>query len=510
MKKSLKEDMKKRKEEGVKMKENTTSFWKMAKSIFYVCLFCMICMIGIRVSAAEDKAAVSLQEPVIVSVNAPADVTTALRVTWNPVPNADGYIIYRKDEASSQWVRIKKVAGQARNYYSNVQLQPGSKYTYTVQSFCQVNGKVYYSTKGTKPVSAVTHLKTPALKSATSASYNQIKVVWTPVTNAQGYRIYRKEAGTGWKLIRRIAGEKKYFCIDSTAETGKQYYYTVRATCSHDGKLYLSGYNTKGIAGKAMLGTSAITSIKASGGQVTLTWKQIPGAQGYVVMRSTTPNGTYKKIRTAQGVSDTSYTDKQVTSGSTYYYKVRAFKQVDGKFVYGAFSPAREASLQAVEIMDYISMQYNNYTLKSDLIRLANAIGNMTIEEFDGLLQIHGGDILIQYKPYVDPNGQEVNLMIQNGGDEGVTLHGNRIGDTLTSIRTKLEAKGFEALPEEPSGFFNVGFLYRDGSIAIGTRIIGGRMQGYKLVQLDPSQYSAILSTKESSIERWRKMMQME
>ena len=133
-------EIKKRKEEGVKMKENTTSFWKMTKSIFYVCLVCMICMLGIRVSAAENKAAVSLQEPVIVSVNAPADVTTALRVTWKPVPNADGYIIYRKDEASSQWVRIKKVAGQARNYYSNVQLQPGSKYTYTVQSFCQVNG----------------------------------------------------------------------------------------------------------------------------------------------------------------------------------------------------------------------------------------------------------------------------------------------------------------------------------------------------------------------------------
>ena len=503
-------EIKKRKEEGVKMKENTTSFWKMTKSIFYVCLVCMICMLGIRVSAAENKAAVSLQEPVIVSVNAPADVTTALRVTWKPVPNADGYIIYRKDEASSQWVRIKKVAGQARNYYSNVQLQPGSKYTYTVQSFCQVNGKVYYSTKGTNPVSAVTHLKTPALKSATSASYNQIKVVWTPVTNAQGYRIYRKEAGTGWKLIRRIVGEKKYFCIDSTAETGKQYYYTVRATCSRDGKLYLSGYNTKGIAGRAMLGTSAITSIKASGGQVALTWKQIPGAQGYVVMRSTTPNGTYKKIRTAQGVSNTSYTDKQVTSGSTYYYKVRAFKQVDGKFVYGGFSPAREASLQAVEIMDYISMQYDRYTLESNLVRLANAIGDMTIERFKDLLQIYGGDILIQYKPDADPNSQEVNLMIQNSGDEGVALHGNRIGDALTSIRIKLEAKGFEALPEEPSGFFNVGFLYRDGSIAIGTRIVNGRMQGYKLVQLDPSQYTALLSSKESSIERWRKMMQME
>ena len=490
------------------MKENTASFWKMAKVIFCVWLLCMICTAGIRVSAAEGKASVTLQEPVIVSVDAPADVTTPLRVTWRPVPNADGYIIYRKDEASSQWVRIRKVAGQSKSYYSNIQLQPGSKYTYTVQSFCKRDGKVYYSTKGTKPVSAVTHLKTPTLKSASSVSYNQIKVVWTPVTNAQGYRIYRKEAGTGWKLIRRIAGEQKYFCIDSTAETGKQYYYTVRATCSHDGKLYLSGYNTKGIAGKAMLGTSAITSIKASGGQVDLTWKQIPGAQGYVVMRSTTPNGTYKKIRTAQGVSNTAYTDKQVASGSTYYYKVRAFKQVNGKFVYGGFSSVKSASLQSIEIMDYIPMRYDRYTLANDLVRLANAIGNMRIEQFDGMLQISGGDILMQYIPYADPNGPDPNLTIQNLGDEGLTIHGIRVGDTLASIRTKLEAKGFEALPEEPGAYFNCGFVYRDGSIAIGTRIIGGRMQGYKMIQLDPEQYASVSSVDESSMESWRTMTQ--
>lgn len=281
-----------------------------------------------------------MEEPTIVSVSAPANVTIALRVTWKPVERADGYIIYRKI-GNGSWERIKKVAGQSKDYYSNISLQPGTKYTYSVQSFCKIDGKVYYSDKYTKPMSAVSHLKTPSLVSATCINESQIKIRWTPVPNAQGYRIYRKEAGSNyWTLIRRIPGQSKYFCIDSDTRLERPYFYTVQATCSWDGELYTSEYNETGVPGKTSLGASNINTISLENGNVILTWKQIPKAQGYVVMRSTSPNGTYKKIRTAQGVSDTAFIDKNLPSG-TYYYKVRAFRQIDSKFVYGAYSDVR-------------------------------------------------------------------------------------------------------------------------------------------------------------------------
>ena len=486
------------------MKESIIRFGKIRRLFISVFALCLICILGIGVQGAESKAAVTMKEPKMISVNAPENVTTALRVTWQPVENADGYIIYRKTENSTAWERIKKVAGQSKSYYSNIYLEPGTKYTYTVQSFCQINGKVYYSSKGTSPISAVTHLKTPTLKSATSVSYNQIKVVWTAVTNAQGYRIYRKEAGTGWKLIRRIAGENKYYCIDSTAETGKQYYYTVRETCSVDGKLYLSGYNTKGIVGKAMLGTSAITSIKMNNGEAVLTWKQIPGAQGYVVMRSTAANGTYTKVRTAQGIYDTSWTDKNMVGGTTYYYKVRAFKQVEGKFVYGQFSTVKSASKQLVEIMDYISMKYDSQTIINDLNRLASAIGDMSKGYYGHIYQLDGQKILIHQTD--TPAADEVNLIIQNGGNEGVTLHGIRIGDTYATIKTKLLAYGYKELGAT-GGVFNYAFLYRDGTAAIGVKIVGGRMTAYKMSQLDPSIYYSSISSISSPMEIWKKLM---
>ena len=51
---------------------------------------------------------------------------------------------------------------------------------------------------------------------------------------------------------------------------------------------------------------------------VKITWKKSKGASGYYVMRKT-ENSSWKKIKTVKGGSKTSYTDKKVKSGTTYY-----------------------------------------------------------------------------------------------------------------------------------------------------------------------------------------------
>ena len=459
----------------------------MKKYLKSTLLMCFFAAFFFFVNVQRADAAVSLQEPKIVSINAPADVTTALRVTWQPVEAADGYIIYRRDEASAQWVRIKKVAGQTKSYYSNVQLQPGSKYTYTVQSFCQVDGKVYYSTKGTNPVSAVTHLKTPALKSAASESYNQIKVVWTPVTNAQGYRIYRKETGTGWKLIRRIAGEKKYFCIDSTAETGKQYYYTVRATCSRDGKLYLSGYNTKGIAGKAVLGASAITSISLDNNdQVTLKWKSVPGANGYVIQKSNAQNGTYKKIKTIQSGSTLSWSGK-INPGETAYFRIRAYRQSsNGQFTYGAFSSVKQVASKNVEITRYVDNGYEGTTTTvAKVKRLANAIGGMQEYSVSGFNYVAENEMTGIYVGTEFDMANGIYNLIIDTIDPKLMFHGLKVGDTEASAAAKLKTAGFIDGGYNPQGYEV--FVHQTKAELVFVESHGGVVFTYQYAAIDPN-----------------------
>lgn len=76
-------------------------------------------------------------------------------------------------------------------------------------------------------------------------------------------------------------------------------------------------------------------SVKAGSKSATISWSKLGGVDGYQVYMSTSKNGTYTKINTA---TTTSFKKTGLTSGKTYYFKVRAYKKVDVGNSYGAYS----------------------------------------------------------------------------------------------------------------------------------------------------------------------------
>lgn len=78
---------------------------------------------------------------------------------------------------------------------------------------------------------------------------------------------------------------------------------------------------------------TGLKSKTLSNSKIKLTWKKVKSASGYTVyMRD---NGKYKKVADCKG---TSYTVKKLPNASRKYFKVRAYKNVKGKKVYGAYS----------------------------------------------------------------------------------------------------------------------------------------------------------------------------
>ena len=65
------------------------------------------------------------------------------------------------------------------------------------------------------------------------------------------------------------------------------------------------------------------TNLKAvpGDGKVDLSWDAVDGATSYIVKRSLTPGGPYETITTTSAIT---YTDIDVTNGTTYYYVVTA------------------------------------------------------------------------------------------------------------------------------------------------------------------------------------------
>ncbi len=70
--------------------------------------------------------------------------------------------------------------------------------------------------------------------------------------------------------------------------------------------------------------TSSDNQLKATGGdsKIDLIWNLVTDATSYTIKRSTTAGGPYTTIAT--GVTGTTYTDTDVTNGTTYYYVVTA------------------------------------------------------------------------------------------------------------------------------------------------------------------------------------------
>ena len=119
----------------------------------------------------------------------------------------------------------------------------------------------------------------------------------------------------------------------------KTYTYKVRPYVVSDGATYYGGFSDTLTA----VTTPAKTTVKTASdsSSVKLTWKKIKGVSGYVVYRATSKKGKYKKIRTLKKASRTTYTNRNLKAGKTYYYKVRAYRKVKGKKVYGSYSKVK-------------------------------------------------------------------------------------------------------------------------------------------------------------------------
>lgn len=176
-------------------------------------------------------------------------------------------------------------------------------------------------------------LDTPKLDKVAAVGHNALKVSWSKVKNADGYRVYVKENGK-WKTV---GDTKSTSYVHKNLKTGKSYTYTVKAyKKTADGTVW-SSYNKKGITGKTVLKAPKLRRVKRnSAKKATLTWNKVDGANGYVVYRKTN-NGSWKAVKRITKGNVTSFTDTKLSKGKKYTYTVRAYCTVDKKNVYSGY-----------------------------------------------------------------------------------------------------------------------------------------------------------------------------
>ena len=82
----------------------------------------------------------------------------------------------------------------------------------------------------------------------------------------------------------------------------------------------------------------ALVSTKSTKNSVSLQWSLMHDCDGYVIYRKIGEEGNYKTIKTIEGEGNVTFTNKKLKKNNSYYYKVRAYRNVKGKKIYSQYS----------------------------------------------------------------------------------------------------------------------------------------------------------------------------
>ncbi len=320
----------------------------------------------------------------------------AVKVNWSTVSEATGYEVYRSGSINGEYVKIATVQ---LNEFSDIGLKTGSIYYYKVRAYQSTNEKVNYSeftpsiTAKTldKSIGSSLFLYMSSLENRNSVLARAIELHNGIISNNCAYTVseaFRRLgmnipnatsrtnqvdshlAARGWKreldlnLLQPgdigfttdkygnlVGGHATHvFIFMGWANKEK----TLMTICDNQANIYGTVLHTRTIFSTRLTDATAffyhtdlkdvseifkisgtITVNPISYNKVKVSWSAAPNAYGYKVYRSTSKNGTYTDIATTRTLN---FTDTNLATGKTYYYKVRAYNYVDSTKVYGNYS----------------------------------------------------------------------------------------------------------------------------------------------------------------------------
>lgn len=260
----------------------------------------VFCAFGIISSTASDA---DLSVPLVSAKNANGGVY----ISWTMDFDAEYYNIYRKTGVTNA-AKIGKATSYV-NYFIDSAAVSGVNYTYYVipcvgdtEGVCESRVDITYLAQPTD------------IKAVNTAK--GIEISWTKSPSADKYNIYRRlESEKNWDIVGFIGDTDKY--LDKTAESGKEYVYTVRARSTTTE----SAYDENGVS-ISHLKAPEITKISSTHSGILLNWENVSGADRYVIYRNAENE---EPAKLAELSKDTlSYSDNEAEINKVYTYSVCA------------------------------------------------------------------------------------------------------------------------------------------------------------------------------------------
>ena len=318
-----------------------------------------------------------------------------LRLSWEPMSGVDGYQIYRATSKSGKYAKIATVKGASSATYTNTGRTCGTRYYYKLRAYKKIGGKTVYSKYSAILFAYAKPAKVKVTDAyAPDASVSAIAVNFKTVRGATDYEAQVNQ-------IKKNGKETGFRSYTYNDEGVKRTFGTYKQRLAMLKKEYPSGYT--------------IMEIKENGQYIT---KKVTVAE----LAATMIPPDHAQIELVQ-------------DDSIYEFRVRAYRKVNGRKVYGAWS--EPYTMKETVNIDEVYQELRQYAIdyaakneprwhyddsRTETPREANYYSD---GEFPGVsIYSKKEDILKLYQSYI---ASYIRQVVKQGGSEAGFLYISRV-----------------------------------------------------------------------------------
>ena len=258
-------------------------------------------------SNASGEASATTAPAAPTGLVATAASASAIDLSWTAPTGAARYQLLRSTVSGGPY---SPIASPTATSYHDSGLASGTTYYYVVRAVNSGGNSAVSS-----QASAMTAPAAPTNLVATATPTGRINLSWGAPTGATSYQLLRSTTSGG--PYSPVASPAVTSYQDSGVASGTTYYYVVRAVNSGGSSVPSNQASAKTVPEPP----SNVAAVTASASAINLSWTASTGADSYQLLRSTTSGGPYTPIGFSFLLT---YGDSGLTSGTAYYYVLRA------------------------------------------------------------------------------------------------------------------------------------------------------------------------------------------
>ena len=172
--------------------------------------------------------------------------------------------------------------------------------------------------------------------------HDTLKVSWSKVAGADGYYVYYKKST--WKNYQQLGTTTSLSYSKAKLADGAKYKFAVYPYMNIGDQKYRTknGKSSDYVYTLKKLKKPGVK--KSSRSYVRVSWNNIPGESGYQIARSKSSTKNFKIVKRVS--KNYKSTKIKTPRYKKYYYKVRAYKTINGKRIYGPWSSGKSYRLR--------------------------------------------------------------------------------------------------------------------------------------------------------------------